>query len=180
MKKFLSIFLIFNFLGVINSGCEGCPPEKFTDFKSIELRVENPNVSVNQNFKFAILRANLIYLTASRTNMNFGGALFAFSPCEAGYMGERYGISNISIKSNRSFSANLAAGSELRTIVYLDEQNSITADRTVAEVQTYFVLKNNLYIKAKPILNKKHIFKIEVEKSNGEIYQTTTEEITFE
>ena len=180
MKKFFSVILLFNFVGVITLSCESCPPEKHTDFKSIKVRVEDTNVKLYENLKFKILRDNIIYLTSLKSTMNFGGALYAFTPCEPGYMGEKYEIVKVSIKSDRNFSTDLPAGAELASIIYLNEGSTVSPDRNVTEVPFEFVLRRLLYIKVKPFLNKKHIFKIEVTKSNGEVYIVNTEEITFE
>lgn len=182
MKKFLSVFLIFNFLGIISTSCEGCPPEKYSDFRSIKVQVENPKVSVNENLKFAISRDNIIYLTASRSNLNFGGLVYAMSPpCEKGYLGERFSIEQISVKSDRDFSINFPAGTQLNAIIFVYEGDTTGfPDRSMLTFPLEGILGRNIYIDLKPTLSKKHIFTIQLKKSNGEIYQTKTEEITFQ
>ena len=102
-------------------------------------------------------------------------------PCEKGYLGERFSIEQISVKSDRDFSINFPAGTQLNAIIFVYEGDTTGfPDRSMLTFPLEGILGRNIYIDLKPTLSKKHIFTIQLKKSNGEIYQTKTEEITFQ
>ena len=178
-KKTLVIILFLNFLCVFNS-CE-CPPERYFDYKKLDVTTEKTFIPLNDRLLLHIDFAEVEYLVAA-PRVGVGGYAYATSVCEKGYDGEKYPVVNIRIYSNSDFNNNYLAGNDLTDLIkinvvrdgkyVLDFLKNCQIDR--------YTNTGFLFIEERPTISKKHSFTVEFEKSNGEIVSGISQEIIWE
>jgi hypothetical protein len=174
----LKALILFSIIGFVFS-CV-CPPEKFVDFKAIEVFVVNPFVKLNDSLAFGVGSTEEIYLTKCKINFSFTNSAYATENCQKGWAGPKYFFTHISIKSNSDFNSDLPAGSELISIVkawVLDSNGNGIYKNINGDIEKG---GSYMWIIKRPDINKKHKLTIELEKSNGEILKATSEEIVWE
>ena len=180
-KKLLIIISFFFFLSVFNY-CK-CPPERYFDFNSIEVRVDNIIIPQNGKLEMRIIQTDIIHLT-KRTNyhLDFGGTAYATSVCEPGYDGEKYPVVRVRVSSDSDFNENYLAGNDLTDIIKVNvvRNGKIVLDYLKNCQIDRYTFYNILFIEERPTISKTHIFTVEFEKSNGEIITGISPEITWE
>ena len=180
-RKSLVIIIFCNFLSLFNS-CK-CPPERYFDYKSLNVMAEKTFITLNDRLLLRIGFVEIEYLATNTPRVRFGGYAYATSVCEKGYDGEKYPVVNIRVYSNSDFNENYLAGEDLTDIIkvygnnskgeyVLDFLKNLSFDNLI---NTRF-----LFIEERPIISKKHTFTVEFEKSNGEIVSGISQEIVWE
>lgn len=179
-KKILFIVFTFNLMGLINS-CE-CPSEKYYNYKAIEFEIYNPLVALNDTLKFGLRGEEIMYLAQNKINFQFSNSANATTVCEKGWAGEKYSMTRISIKSDTDFNTNFPSGSELNSIITARGLNSNQEPilTTLNNLNPSTVYLDGFYISQRPEINKTHRFRVEIEKSNGDILIDTSEVIIWQ
>jgi hypothetical protein len=179
----LKAMILFCILGFVFS-CV-CPPEKFVDFKAIKVFVDNPFVKLKDSLQFKVNFTDEIYLTKNKINFSLTNSAYATENCQKGWAGPKYFLTHISIKSDTDFKPDLPAGSELISIVkvFVSDSNGNVIYKNINEAdisETGIGYNRYMWIIKRPDINKKHKLTIELEKSNGEVLKSTSEEIVWE
>jgi hypothetical protein len=180
-KKILALFFCLNLTCLINC-FEHCKDYEFFDYEGIKAVVQNPYVMENDSLSFGTSYINIEYLSDVKFNFNFGNKLYATVDCDKGYGGEKYPLNRITITSDSDFNTDFPANSELNEIISVNGTNS-NGDYVIGKVidfEASNVNLSNMYLSMRPNNNESHKITIEIEKSNGEVLSSTTEEIIWE
>jgi len=179
-KKIITLVFLYSFFNLFNY-CK-CPPERYFDYKSLEVKVEKTFISFNDRLMLRVGIAEIEYLADNTTYIGFGNYAYATSVCEPGYDGEKYHIVNISVFSNSDFDDNYLAETELTDLIKVYGANS-NEEYVLWYLKEFSISNINpwyLYIEERPTISKKHTFTIKFEKSNGEIVSGISQEVIWE
>lgn len=175
-KKILIAFFVLNLAGFISC----CGDRRYYDYDGIETTVNNPVVAENDSLSFGYRQLNIDYI-AAKLNLNYSAA-YAAVDCDQGYDGAKYPLARISVTSDTDFDETHPAGTELNDLIYVKggTVEGIAAEGRLTDFQPSEINYLYMYINERPAYNIPHKFTIEVEKSNGEIYSDTSQEIMWE
>ncbi len=180
-KKILMTFLTLNLISFI-SCFEHCKNYKFFDYRDIKIVVQNPFVTSNDSLSFGVNYVDTEFLSMTKLNFNFGNSLYAAVDCDKGYGGDKYPLTRITITSDSNFNSDFPANTELNELISIRGTNS-NGEYVLGKISDFIPSKVNLgymYLSMRPENNENQKFTIEIEKSNGEILSSTSEQISWE
>lgn len=174
-KKILIAFFVLNLAGFISC----CGNLTYYDYDGIKTKVDNPIVAENDSLSFGYRQVNRNYM-AAKVNLNYDAA-YAAVDCDKGSGGPKYPLVRISVTSDTDFDETHPAGTELNDLIYVRAGTvEGIAEGRLTDLQPSEINYLYMYINERPADNIPHKFTIEVEKSNGEIYSDTSQEIVWE
>ena len=178
----LSIFIFSLFF----EACQ-CPDVRFPyhDFTSLIISYPNGmNVDLSEDLEFYLEDSNKVFL-ARNFGFKFINSSFAFSQCPTdGNNGRKFDVVNFNIKSDSDFNNTNLKNTSLNDLFYTTIYNSSTFEHDtilISDIKKEDL--NNIYylnLKENPSMSKKHVFYIELLKSNGDFINKETEIITWD
>lgn len=179
------LFLIDACIGI---DCN-CPPDvkDFFDYSEAELRSESTLLARESGwFGFYEIQDPEFIADAAvpscRGSWLFGSA-WACSCIEAGSEGLKFPVVEINIYSNADYTASIAAGESLNTIVEVRNPQTGEQQRLsdTADINELFTIYSDIRfsVPEAPSADTIHTFTVEVIKSDGDTITTVSEEITW-
>lgn len=187
MKRLLFTFKLLAILLVVDA-CLKCDEvyRPYFDFKTLSVYSSEPSkeVQIGSEFNFRVNLESVYYLASGEYSLGFINSSLAREECLSnGYLGYKYGLDSITVKSSGTWDLEHSAGASLNDIVYARQW---WADEDGFELLSEYnsvILRENrsieFQIKTSPTEDLKHIFHITYYKSNGEIVEGTTDTITW-
>lgn len=174
-KKILIAFFVLNLAGFISC----CGDRRYYNYDGIEATVDNPVVAEKDSLSFGYRQLNIDYM-AAKLNLNYSAA-YAGVDCDKGYDGPKFPLVRISVTSDTDFDETHPAGTELNDLIYVRAGTvEGIAEGRLTDLQPSEINYLYMYINERPADNMPQKLTIEVEKSNGEIYSDTSQEIVWE
>lgn len=176
MKKCIQI-LVLMFVAQTIASC--CKNVEFYDYSTMYVTESSLLVGIDENFGMTLFADDVQYMSIFR---DFGFKETVAFDCDKGWGGMKHHIVEVSITSASDFDSTHASNVPLTDLfeyeVFLGEGQ--IEYRNLNELNDYSSDNLTLRLVARPSLELTHVFKVNVTKSNGEILEVGTKEITWQ
>lgn len=156
-----------------------CKNVEFYDYSRMYVTESSLSVGIDEDFRMTLIADDIHYMSGL-SGFGFNETL-AFD-CDKGWGGMKHNIVEVSITSSSNFDSTHFSN---ETLVDLFDYELFVGDgksefRSLSELNDYSSDHLTLRIAARPGMDLSHSFEVKVTKSNGEVIEVMTNEITWQ